>query len=753
MLIAIVGLMAALAAGDPVVDVREAFPQEVPAFYGPAQGLPSEEVSALILLPDGTPLAATKEGLAAFKDGRWSAGQPGPGFAVERLYSFEAGLWATGEGRAAHWVSDRWQPLEARGLPSVNCLAEFKGLLVGTSDGVWHATRGKARRIEGVNGPVSALAVVQDALVYAGTADGLFALQGEPKRLASGRVFEEIFPGDDSYGWNTRDVTALTTEGDRLWFGAWNGAGSLGGKLFTGKEGLPYSHFTCAAPGEAGVAWFGTERGALRYDSGRWAYRAGKRWLPDDRVNAIAVQSDGTAWIATPKGVSRIERRPMTLARKAAEFEDIIDKRHTRMGFVVRCLLKEEGNLDTAWINHTDNDGLYTSMYGAAEAFRYGATKDPEAKARARRCFEACKLLFDATGIAGFPARSVIPVDWPVDPNKGFGAEANLAMQKEDPLWKNIVPRWPKSADGKYYWKCDTSSDEIAGHYFFYGVYHDLVAETPEEKAAVVDIVRALTNHIVDNGFRLVDHDGLPTRWANWSPEYVNDIDGGWTDRGLQALEILSFLSVAHHVTGDAKFAETARMLRENHAYHINAAYGRWVFPPDHVVPWDNNLAFLSYYGLLKYERDPELLRTYRASLDRNWLFVSRQNDPFFNVVYAAMLPYPDQPVAEGVYPDFATALRKAADTLRGTPPLLLGWEMNNSHRLDVTLDPTPRQRPAYGWSTVTGEALPIEERSHIRINSDHFDLDHSQGGGTCEYEGTFYLLPYYMGLYHGFLK
>src|SRR5690606_15192706 len=128
-----------------------------------------------------------------------------------------------------------------------------------------------------------------------------------------------------------------------------------------------------------------------------------------------------------------------------------------------------------------------------------------------------------------------------------------------------------------------------------------------------------------------IDHDGKPTRWAQWSPEYCNAVPGGYADRGLQAVEILSFLNVAYHCTGKQKYLDAAKYLRDEHDYHIHAIGGRNMFPPEYVVPWDTNLAFLSYYGLLKYEPDPELLKLYRMSLDRNWLFIKRQNDPFFN--------------------------------------------------------------------------------------------------------------------------
>ena len=46
--------------------------------------------------------------------------------------------------------------------------------------------------------------------------------------------------------------------------------------------------------------------------------------------------------------------------------------------------------------------------------------------------------------------------------------------QKEDRLWKVMSPRWPVNADGKWYWKTDTSSDELDGHFFFYALYYDL---------------------------------------------------------------------------------------------------------------------------------------------------------------------------------------------------------------------------------------------------------------------------------------
>lgn len=766
MLTILLSLACALAApGEPVpaADVNQPFPQEIPTHFTTADGLPEGPIASLVLLPDGTPVAGAGNALYAFDGSKWSVRISGLSYPARFLAVSDGGLWVAGQQFVARLdPSGKTAPTEAfNAAPAseVTALAPVTGgVLAGT---LYDAALLDSSGIQGRAGdrPITALAPKAGGAVAAVEGgDGAVGLYA----WTPGGQAEPLPPVvDDRYGWALRNVKAIAVEGDRVWFGADNGAGVLqGGKwtLYTGKEGLPYNRFTCAAPGEAGVVWFGTERGAIRYDGKRWDYRAGLRWLPDDHVNAIAVDpKTGTAWIATNAGVSRIERKPMALAEKAENFERIIDERHRRLDYVVRCQMKVPGDFSTSSINHTDNDGLYTAMYGAAECFRYAATKDPEAKRRAQQAFRGLKFLVDVTGIPGFPARSVVPTDGSFeDPNRHFNAEYNRRAKEEDPLWKEILPRWPKSADGKFWWKCDTSSDEVAGHYFFYGVYYDLVAETPEEKEEVRKVVHAMSTHIVDHNFTLVDHDGLPTRWANWSPEYVNSTDGH-ADRGLQATEILSFLNTALHVTGDSKFAEAAKRLRDEHAYHVLAISGRAKWPPTSVVPWDDNLEFLSIYPLVKYERDPELQAIYRLALDSSWLFVSRSNDPFFNFVYASMMPSEGESLVEAEL-DFRKPVEGAIQTLKDTPLLLVGWEMNNSHRLDVELDANPRREfarggKAYGWSVVTKEALPIQERCHIRINSDHLFLDHSMGGGQVEYEGTFYLLPYYMGLYHGFLK
>jgi len=602
-------------------------------------------------------------------------------------------------------------------------------------------------------------------LTAAGCENGLYLRENPDAE------WRRALPADENYSWALRNVKALAfdTKG-RLWFGANEGAGFLlNGKwrLFTGREGLPYNKFTCAAAGDDGIIWFGTEIGAIRYENGNFHYRHSRRWLPDNYINDIAVQNDGTAWFATKRGLGRISPIPMTLGQKAEHFTKQVEDRHVRDGYVAHCGLKERYDTNTPVPAVTDNDGLHTAMYGAAQAFRYAVTGDPNAKELAKRTFQACKRLVDITHETGFPARAIIPIDWPEDMNKTHDQNYNANKKKMDPFWKDIYPRFVKSKDGKYFWKCDTSSDELAGHYFFYAVYYDFVAETENEKKQVRKVVSEITDHLIRNGFYLRDRDGKSTRWGNFSPDYFNSV-WGWDQRGLNAMMMLSFLKVAEHVTGNEKYAETAKMLREKHNYHIYAMQSKMYWPPHYVVEWDNNLCLMSMYGLMKYEQDPELLFMYRLGLEHAWLHVSKEQRPLWNTLYGAMDNRFDEIEKSGVYRsdnvftqfqgytevliiEFSGSeppVNDITEVLQKMPLDFINYKIDNTHRLDILFDTTPGQRENIGWLR-NGKALPADERWF-----GGFQL--KNGGdpdGNSEDPGTQFLLPYYMAVYHGIIN
>jgi len=52
-----------------------------------------------------------------------------------------------------------------------------------------------------------------------------------------------------------------------------------------------------------------------------------------------------------------------------------------------------------------------------------------------------------------------------------------------------------------------------------------------------------------------------------------------------------------------------------------------------------------------------------------------------------------------------------------------------------------------------SGLFYQFQERCHVRQDLDAFVLRAVEGNSFSEHEGTFFLLPYYMGLYYGLIE
>jgi hypothetical protein len=583
----------------------------------------------------------------------------------------------------------------------------------------------------------------------------------------------EPVPVKDEFGrsWNEAPMAGLAFDSaGQLWLACRAGVGCLKAGTWTfyeGKDGLPYNDFTAMCAGPAGTVWFATHRGAIRYHSDQWHYRQGPLWLPDDDISGIAVDSMGTAWFATANGLGSIRHREMTLADKAGHYEQEIERyvKRTPFGFVAEAALRAPGDRTTAAPQDSDNDGLWTAMYGAGECFAYAATKSPIAKNRARQAFEALRFLQKVTQGGspappkGFIARTIRPIDWP-DPNTGR-LEADREAQRSDKLWKAYEPRWPKSGDGKWYWKSDTSSDELDGHYFFYPLYYDFCADTEPERARLREVVRDITDHLIDHGFNLIDHDGRPTRWGIYGPDYLNNDPNWWQERGLKSLSILSYLAVAEHVTGDPKYAKASRELIDRHGYAHNAMHYKIQHGPGSGNQSDDEMAFMCFYNLLRCSKDNDLKALIRGSLFRAWVNEQPEMNPFFNFVCASQ-----NLSEEASIQPFGSALRPwegwhedAMATLYGFPLDRRAWAHRNSHRLDLRLltrskssDIFEPDRPGSRGFRTNGKVIPVENRHFNHWNTDPWRLDYG-GNGDELAAGTVFLLPYYMGLYHGYIE
>ena len=474
----------------------------------------------------------------------------------------------------------------------------------------------------------------------------------------------------------------------------------------------PVGSVTAAVQASDGAIWLGTTQGLVRLDFSaterdRRQFLAGKRYLPDDQVAQLVPDHNAGVWVRTRTGTSHIELKPMTLAQKAQYFEERIRLRHDRYGMVADSGLAVPGDVSSNRLTDNDNDGLWTSIYAAAECFRYQVTRSPEALANARKSVEAMLFLEELAGRRGFPARSYI--------------------RKGDPMPQG--GEWHWTADGQFYWKGDTSSDEIVGHFFIFGIAYDLLPDKAL-KLRLAQTCRRIMNHILDHDYSLVDLDGRPTTWGWWSPKKLMEQPD---ERALNSLQLLSFLKTAYHITGDPRYQ--AEYLKAAWEWH----YADWITRVNEfrieLNYSDEELAMLPFYGLFEYEHDPALLKAYRKALDGWWENIRREANPLWTFIYLKGQPK--------VNVDLATAVW----TLYRTPLDTIKWTVSNSQRQDLI------------WASASDREgqreilslLPPDERPVMRWNSNPFVVSGGEDG-RGEDDGAAFLLPYWLGRFQKLL-
>jgi hypothetical protein len=731
-LVWILSLLVGVASGNGVADAP--FVQEWHASYSVGRAAGCDDVRAVAVDGGGAVWAATGAG----------------------VYRLEKG-------------NTQWEALmmEADAGPAFDIVVDRAGTAwVGAWNGLYRSTPDGLERIKEVDCPIAALCVTQYGVVGLGDGGIWHVIQdkGTFEKLPCSRHFRAALPdgGDGLWiatgmglyhhadtghrfyqsqseivGPEVRDV-AYASDGN-LWAGGFGGVtvytnGNRTGS-FTPAEGLPSLDVRCVTPGPQGAMWVGTDLGVARYDGQRWSLRHSKRWLADDDVRDIAFDGDGTAWIATGAGVSAIKRRTMTLAQKADHFLEICLARHVRApGLVEKCRLEVPGDTSTPKPRDDDNDGQYTSMYLAMESFRYAATGDPQAKANAKKAFEALRFLQTVTETPGFVARTVIPSSWTsmADPNRKISDRQWAEMVVDNPRERRIETRWHPSRDGKWLWKGDTSSDEITGHMYGYLFYYDLVADAAERRHVAAHVSK-IVDYIIDGGYVLKGVDGTHTKWGVWAPQRLNH-DPDWApDRAVNSVEILSYLKLAHHMSGRQRYQDEYLSLLGEHGYADNVKRPKNTHPAmrTHI---DDELLALAYPCLLLHEDDPKLQRLYRASLDHWYAVAQDELSPYFDFTHSS---------CSGRTPQLETAVA----FLRDASLDLVRWTVDSTRRADVRIVRTPE------WEHVQiDRMLPVSERGVIRWDENPWRAVQGDGGHT-ESDGVWWLLPYWMGRYYGYIQ
>jgi len=547
---------------------------------------------------------------------------------------------------------------------------------------------------------------------YSGT---IYILRNDEIALIDRDTFVDHPVDWGAYPSNTlRDMLA---HGSRIFIITNRGMSVLRGMALTtltGEDRLPYEDTTCLAKGFAGDVWIGTTTGAIRMVDGEYHYFGPGMWLPSNNVHDIAA-GPNVVYIATDGGLGIIRYEPYTLQKKADYFERQVDKwGHKRLGFLHK--LYRSGD---EWRREvSDNDGGHTAHYLAAMSFKYAVTRDPEAREEAVNAFKAMVWLDAITPKDGFIARAI----WSETGDKGERSTRGSGGLPAD---------WYPTDDDLWYWKGDTSSDEVNAHYYSVSLFHDLVAKGDEKERAKQHIAN-MSNHIMENGWVLRDMDGEPTRWGRWDPEYLLR-PYGYEARGLNGMEAQTYMITAMGlIEDDAKYERGLQQLLDWN-YDDYTVRQRSIFPPENVVPWDDELAFRCYHPLLKYTDDPGLRSVYLRSIERTWEVLRMQKLPFYNFIYGASTGNDCE-------------AEPAVNHLREWPMDTVNHTFTNSHRHDLA--PEPGYTP-YSKGT---RAISPRETTAKWGHQTTIEYDGGNGGRTIT-PPVGWLEDYWMGRYYGFIR
>jgi hypothetical protein len=647
---------------------------------------------------------------------------------IQRIKSLAGALWASTDTATYRFWNNSWERVDEH--PFRDFCVHLNQVFGATRDDVFKFESGRFVSFRPAGGYLSNdetllnddFSRVQVDPVEIGPIDRIASYSGTLYLLRPGSLAllqgTTLVPDPVDWGALPSPVTRdLLAQGSRLYMATDRGVAVLRGMALTtlrGVDGLPYEDVTTLAEGFDDDLWIGTTHGAIRKVGDDFHYFGAQHWLPGENVRDIAV-GDRIAYIATDAGLGIIRYEPYTLLKKAQYFERELDEwGFKRLGFVHK--LYWSGDKE-GWLREiSDNDGGNTAYYLAAMTFKYAATGDERGRQEALEAFRAMTWLGDITGVPGFIARAI----WSVKGDKGERSTRGSG---------GLPAKWYPTADGLWFWKGDTSSDEVNAHFFSVALFHDLAAKGAERTRAEAHLA-GIASHIIDNGWVLRDKDGKPTRWGRWDPEYLQR-PYGFESRGLNGMEAQTYMHAAYALTGDPKFEAGLQQLLK-WGYQTYTVRQKITFPPDQVATWDDELAFFCYHTLLRYAKDPDLRSIYLRSLERSWEVQRIQQVPFFNFIYGALTGNDCEST-------------QAVQHLREWSLDLVNHNYRNSHRTDLA--------PQRGYVPYCGGTRAISPRETEAKWGSRPALQYDGGEDSKGVTPPIgWLMDYWMGRYYGFI-
>lgn len=192
-------------------------------------------------------------------------------------------------------------------------------------------------------------------------------------------------------------------------------------------------------------------------------------------------------------------------------------------------------------------------------------------------------------------------------------------------------------------------------------------------------------------------------------------------------MELLAFLKLAWHVTGDNKYQQHYKRLIKEENYLENMS-NLTEQNPAWFIYFDVILQAYLYPILLKCEKDPQLLNFYREHMDKWMEKRKKDKNPLINFIYC----YSRNKKVE---------LEPSIELLVDTPLDLVSWRIDHTKREDISIV----REPVMDDEQVS-ELPPASIRGTIRWDANPWAA--VNGSPEIEREPVFWLFPYWMGRY-----
>ena len=400
------------------------------------------------------------------------------------------------------------------------------------------------------------------------------------------------------------------------------------------------------------------------------------------------------------------------LAKKADVFHADMLKRFVIDGQLAPKL-RHAGPVDGVRSYNMPDNAYMTGLYTGILSMKHAVTKEASTLSEAGKALDALHDLCTQSGIPGLLARAV------VSPEMAELDDGN----------------WQPAADGKRVWRTDVSSDQMVGVLYAFATAFDTFANDAQKKRIAQDAA-ALMDRLMKDGYRIIDYNGEPTEWGNYTEEYVTKTEP------MNALILLQHLKVAHHVTGDAKYAtEYERLAREKNYARLTVQAYQWRGERHNYS--DDVLLWLAYEPLLRLEEDRALIGLYTDGVRRAWKSdASRKgleelDSPLFAFLAAKYL-------------GDSSGVPGAKQTLEWFP-LEMKWNRPTidayAREFNFTFDPAPRSpepRPA--------APVPVDRRGKSWSAWVHtpFEAGDNDADFPGAYNGHDFLFAYWLGRYYG---